>query len=45
MEHKQAYEVLRLDFLFVKADDIVTASPPFDNGGEDSGTTLPPIFD
>lgn len=44
MEHKQAYETLRLDFLFVKADDIVTTSPPFDNGDQDGGTDLPPDF-
>ena len=44
MEKERIYERLRIEILQIEDDDIVTSSPPFD-GGEDSGTTLPPIFD
>ena len=41
MAQKQAYESLRLSLLVVEADDIVTASPPFADGGTDDGMDLP----
>ena len=44
MKKERIYERLRMEILQIEEDDIVTSSPPFD-GGEDSGTTLPPIFD
>lgn len=48
MKNERNYERLRMEFLHIYEDDIVTTSPPFSEGaegGEDGGTTLPPIFD
>jgi hypothetical protein len=49
MIQKQAYEQLRLHLLFIAEDDVVRTSNftggEEDDGGEGSGTTLPPIFD
>ena len=48
MSQKRAYDLLRLDLLFLKAEDVVRTSSQFVGGedtGEDSGTKLPPDFD
>ncbi len=48
MVKKRGYELLRLDFFYLRTDDIVTTSPSFsegDCGDEGPGMILPPVFD